>query len=114
MIVALHVEDDALIARSIARLLSRLGVDVVSHQVSARDAIDVLAAVEVDVIICDGELAEGTHGADVLAYVAAHRPHLLSRFIFLSSHDLSSFGVRSLIKPCAPALVAAAVKEALS
>lgn len=75
------------------------------HQVllagSVGEAIRILADQEVDAVGCDYHLGAGS-GADVVAWIRAHRPNLLARTIIISGDEAPSVdgdGVLLLYKP---------------
>lgn len=97
----LLVEDDPLVCDALAQLLRCDGyqVDVVTNGVLA---LAQLAARDYDVIVCDVSLPE-LDGPGVYRGVSAIAPHLLSRFIFITGHDVMA-GEESLAQVTAPLL----------
>ncbi|MFW2388387.1 MAG: response regulator [Polyangiales bacterium] len=77
----LVIDDEPLVGRSIRRALRRHDVKVFS---SGEEAIDCLSSgEEVDVIFCDLMMPE-VSGMEVYERVAAARPELASRFVFMT------------------------------
>ena len=107
MIRILHIEDDAVLARSIARYLARSFPDcVVDGAANAWEARSCLNSERYDAIICDYELADGTTGDDVVAELTDEQ---CQRFIWLTSYDMGS----GLVKPCRPSELRDAINRVL-
>jgi CheY-like chemotaxis protein len=79
----LLVEDDPLQLSWMKALLSELGFQITSVE-SHRAALARLADNEYDVILSDWYMADGS-GADLYAWLARHRPHLVARCVFMSA-----------------------------
>ena len=81
--LALVIENDAGTRKLLNVLLTRVGMDV-DLIPSGDDAFTVLQHVPYDVLVID-LLLPGKSGMELLAWLSAERPHLLSRSIVLSS-----------------------------
>lgn len=115
MIHVLYIEDNELLARSTLRFFRRCYPDaVVSHVDRDDDAIACLQSVQFDLVLSDYDLGGGGSGGDVLAWIEQHQPHLMTRFIFLSSNvACAGRGVPWLEKPCSLSSLAAAIDSVL-
>ena len=103
----LHVEDEQIVARSIAIVLRRDGYEVVSVA-SAELAIEQLQAHRFDAVLSDFNLAGPGSGADVL-WFAGPLP-----FVFLTGDDRADhYGVTRLDKPSSLAAIRDALDQAL-
>ncbi|MBM4361203.1 MAG: response regulator [Deltaproteobacteria bacterium] len=112
----LLVDDDALVRRSIARLLR--GVEVVSLG-SGREALDHLATdADFDVVLCDVMMPDIT-GVELREHLADAYPSLVSRFAFITggafspetAAELRRSGAPILQKPVEPAELRRKVDE---
>lgn len=112
--VLLYVEDDALLAAATARLLRRSFPT--ATLIMAADSTSAIASLELGTVthvLCDFDLANGTRGDEVLAWVHANAPALLGRFTFLSANDATAeLHGRCISKPCAPSQIRAALEAA--
>ena len=81
--LALVIENDAGTRKLLDVLLSRLGLDV-DLVPTGSDASVILQHVEYDVLLID-LLLPGKSGMELLEWLAAHRPHQLSRVVVISS-----------------------------
>jgi CheY-like chemotaxis protein len=79
----LLVEDDPLQLSWMKTLLGELGFQITSVE-SHRAALARLANEDYDVILSDWYMADGS-GADLYAWLARNRPHLVSRCVFMSA-----------------------------
>lgn len=79
----LLIEDDPLQMSWMKSLLGELGFRITSVE-SQRAALAGLADRDYDVILSDWYMADGS-GADLYAWLARHRPHLVSRCVFMSA-----------------------------
>lgn len=78
----LVVDDDALVARTLARQLSGHSVDVVSSGHAALERLAVAGA-EYDLVLCDLMMPDMT-GMDVYELARQRHPELAERFVFIS------------------------------
>lgn len=115
MIHVLYIEDNELLARSTLRFFRRCYPDAVVSHVDRDDvAVACLQAVQFDVVLSDFNLSGGGNGGNVLAWIEQHQPHLMTRFIFLSSNAAcAARGVPWLEKPCSIASLVAAIDDVL-
>lgn len=115
MIHVLYIEDDEVLARSTLRFFRRYFPDaVVSRVDSSAAAVACLQSVQFDVVLSDFDLGAGGSGGSVLAWIEQNQPHLLTRFLFLSSNvACAGRGVPWLEKPCSLAVLAAAITDVL-
>lgn len=81
--LALVIENDAGTRKLLDVLLSRLGLDV-DLVPTGSDASVILQHVEYDVLLID-LLLPGRSGTQLLEWLAAERPHMLSRAVVISS-----------------------------
>lgn len=101
----LVIDDDVLVARTLARQLSDHSVEVVS---SGREALTRLSSsgADFDLVLCDLMMPEVT-GMDVYEQVERNLPHLAPRFVFISGggvtersrHFIERHAERVLPKP---------------
>jgi signal transduction histidine kinase/CheY-like chemotaxis protein len=99
----LIVDDEVGIARGLARLLRRDGHHVDTAD-NGRQALAMLQAQEYDLILCDLRMPD-LDGPGLYRAIAAHQPHLLPRFIFLTGDTLSPDASTFLEQAGAPRLV---------
>lgn len=116
MIHVLYIEDNDLLARSTLRFLRRHYPDAVVSHVDRDDAaVACLQAVQFDVVLSDYDLGPGGSGGNVLAWIEQYQPHLMTRFLFLSSDpSCAGRGVPWLEKPCSLASLVAAIDAVLA
>lgn len=94
-VVRVMLVDDHAIARAGIRLMLETAGDiaVVCEAASVAEAIDVLAACSVDVLIVDISMP-GRSGLDLLRTVRAQQPHVA--VLMLSTHPEETYAVRAL------------------
>jgi CheY-like chemotaxis protein len=111
---ALVIDDDLFVARSLQRILSP--PHDVSIAISAVEALRLLANESFDAVFCD-VMMPGTSGLDVYDAVAAYKPDLARRFVFITGGAFSSDTHARLAASGRPCLVkpfeAAQVREIL-
>jgi CheY-like chemotaxis protein len=111
----LVIDDEPLVARSLARLLSAHDVTVLT---SAKDALARAAAGERwDVVLCDLMMPQ-MDGMELERRLAAEAPDVVPRIVYLTggafterSQEFLASGRTHLEKPVAPALLRAKVAE---
>ncbi len=116
MIRILLVEDEPTLqvatARAIRRTIPGAHVEVVDTAIAAIAAI---AREMPALIVSDFDLADGSKGGEVLAYITDAAPSLLPRFLFVSGNELvADLHSRVLMKPCATSELAATLREMLA
>jgi CheY-like chemotaxis protein len=115
----LYVEDEADVADATAQALRMFGASV-TVALSSDAALALLDSMVFDVAVCDLRLAEGDSGFEVQRALRERLPDLpaLALSAFGSASDLAATQdagfVRHLVKPLAPAKLAAAIREALA
>ena len=103
------IDDEPLVASSIARLLSRHEVQVFQD---AQAGLQALMTAPVDVVICD-VMMPGMSGVDLHGRVASEKPELLPRMLFVTggvfTEQTDAFlkrpNVRALAKPFTPTAI---------
>ncbi len=107
----LVVDDDPIVARAIVRLL-RSTADA-NALTSAKDAQALLASgADFDVILCDLMMPE-VSGAELHAWISAHRPDLRERVVFLSGGATTDDAQRFLDQCASPCLTKPVPAQAL-
>jgi two-component system, OmpR family, response regulator len=102
----LLVDDEEIFRETLAKLLKRRGLEVTTAP-GGREALDLLAARPVDVVVLDLRMP-GMDGIETLRRIAATRPE--ARVIILTGHGSVEAGVQALgasaydflLKPVAP------------
>lgn len=85
----LIIEDDALVHRALSRLIKRTFRDAdVWVADNGRLAMAYLSE-PYDLIISDYDLSGDITGGDVLAWLRAHHPEMVARFLFLTSNPIA-------------------------
>lgn len=86
----LLIEDDPPLLDAMAAHLHDNGYTVTAMD-SGNQAIEVLEVREVDVIVCDWHMHDGS-GADVYRWLLKNKPHLAARVVFLAEADQDDTG----------------------
>ncbi len=116
--VVLLVDDDINILRSLARLLRNQPYRLYTAS-SGEEALLILKSRDVDVVVTDEQMP-GMRGGDLLAWIAANRPEIVS--IVLTGRPTVDDAIRAInegavyqyfTKPCNPARLATAILKAL-
>jgi DNA-binding NarL/FixJ family response regulator len=114
----LLVDDERAITAGLELVLRREPYDIVCAH-SAKEALSVLGGRRVDVIVCDEHMPE-MNGIELLAIVAARFAWTASILLTGGATlDIASRAInegrvcRFLTKPCAPALIRAAISDAV-
>jgi two-component system NtrC family sensor kinase len=102
----LVIEDEPAVAHYVRAVLERGGYTVVSSE-SGADGLRQLASSDFLGVVSDMRTPGGVDGADVYAWIAANRPHLASRLVFITGDianeetaaTLSQTGVPCVEKP---------------
>lgn len=93
----LHVEDDLLVQKAVARLLRPNRITSVA---SVTDAIVCLGAVQFGVVITDYNLVGPQTGGDLIRWIKLHLPHMGPRTILFSGNpDAAQCCARVVLKP---------------
>lgn len=87
------VVDDEAPQRDLCRDALELSGYQVLTAAGGKEALEVLAAQEVDVIVCDIQMPH--NGVRVYEYMLAHRPDLRGRFIFVTGNPEKKAEVES-------------------
>jgi CheY-like chemotaxis protein len=95
--VALVVDDELELAETLAEMLEGQGWSVVVAG-GGREALDRLAERDVDLVITDLRMPD-LDGADLFAWVRAHRPSLAERVVFLTGDTLGP-GANRFLESC--------------
>ena len=107
----LFVEDEKLICKTYERLFrDKYDMTFVDN---VETAIDLIKEKDFDCIVSDNVLDGQLTGKELYLWVRANKPELISRFVFVSSHDLSSLHTKSLVKPAPLAALRAALSSCI-
>jgi DNA-binding NtrC family response regulator len=99
----LVIEDEASVMAYVRAALERNGYPVVCST-SAVDGLRLLESGEFVGIVSDMRTPGGLNGADVHAWVARHRPELMSRIVFITGDIANEETVTTLRRTGAPCL----------
>jgi CheY-like chemotaxis protein len=97
----LVIEDEPSVMSFVRAALERAGYTVESA-VSGVDALPMLEQGEFLGIVSDMRTPGGVDGADVHAWLTAHRPELVSKLIFITGDIVNEETAQTLIKTGAP------------
>lgn len=112
----LLVEDDPNLQLTTTALVRRIfrhaEVEVVASAAAAIGALTSSAAPHL--VLSDFDLADGSNGGEVLAWITEHRPKLVERFVFLSGNPIvEEIHNRSVMKPYSAADLRAELLRAI-
>lgn len=99
----LVIEDEASVMAYVRAALERNGYPVVCSA-SAVDGLRLLESGQFVGIVSDMRTPGGLNGADVHAWVAKHRPELMSRIVFITGDIANEETVTTLRRTGAPCL----------
>jgi len=99
----LVIEDEASVMAYVRAALERNGYPVVCST-SAIDGLRLLESGQFVGIVSDMRTPGGMNGADVHAWVAKHRPELMSRIVFITGDIANEETVTTLRRTGAPCL----------
>jgi two-component system NtrC family sensor kinase len=98
----LLIEDERGVREFVRSALERSGYQVVTAE-SGADALQLLANGQFQGVVSDMRTPGGVDGAQVHAWIATHRPELVSRMVFITG-DIASEDTAALLKktgaPC--------------
>jgi DNA-binding NtrC family response regulator len=97
----LVIEDEPAVLSFVKAALERAGYGVVAV-VSGADALNVLARDKFLGVVSDMRTPGGVDGADVHAWIAANRPELVSRVIFITGDIVNEETAATLRRTGAP------------
>jgi CheY-like chemotaxis protein len=97
----LVIEDEPSVMSFVRAALERAGYSVESA-VSGVDALPMLEQGEFLGIVSDMRTPGGVDGADVHAWLTAHRPELVSKLIFITGDIVNEETAQTLMKTGAP------------
>jgi DNA-binding NtrC family response regulator len=97
----LVIEDEPAVLSFVKAALERSGYNVVAV-VSGADALAVLAREKFLGVVSDMRTPGGVDGADVHAWIAANRPELVSRVIFITGDIVNEETAATLRRTGAP------------
>ena len=99
----LLIEDEPAVMAFVRSVLERSGYTVVCAE-SGADALDLLASGEFHGVVSDMRTPGGVDGAQVHAWIAAHRPELASRVVFITGDIANEETAATLRRTGAPCL----------
>jgi DNA-binding NtrC family response regulator len=97
----LVIEDEPAVLSFVKAALERSGYNVVAV-VSGAEALAVLAREKFLGVVSDMRTPGGVDGADVHAWIAANRPELVSRVIFITGDIVNEETAATLLRTGAP------------
>jgi DNA-binding NtrC family response regulator len=97
----LLIEDEPAVMAFVRSVLERSGYTVVCAE-SGADALGLLAAGEFHGVISDMRTPGGVDGAQVHAWIAAHRPELASKVVFITGDIANEETAATLRRTGAP------------
>ena len=97
----LVIEDEPAVLSFVKAALERAGYGVVAVG-SGADALNVLAREKFLGVVSDMRTPGGVDGADVHAWIAANRPELVSRVIFITGDIVNEETAATLLRTGAP------------
>lgn len=110
----LYIEDNENLSKALLRLFRvRLPDVVVTHVVTARAAIEIARGIRFHAVLSDFNLADGSLGAEVLAFIKAEQPALAERFVYLSDDSRCKDHKHWLEKPASNMDIVAKLHEVL-
>ncbi len=99
----LVIEDEPAVMEFVRSVLERCGYQVVCAQCGA-DALHLLAAGDFQGVVSDMRTPGGVDGAQVHAWIAAHRPELASKLVFITGDIANEETAATLRRTGAPCL----------
>ena len=99
--MVLVVEDEPSVMAFLRLALERHGYAVASAETGVR-ALEMLSARAYDGVISDMRTPGGVDGADVWAWIAAHRPEMLNKVIFVTGDIVNEETAATLRRTQAP------------
>ena len=99
----LLIEDEPAVMGFVRSALERNGYTVVCAE-SGADALGLLASGEFQGVVSDMRTPGGVDGAQVYAWIAAHRPQLASKLVFITGDIASEETAATLRRTGAPCL----------
>ena len=99
--VVLVVEDEPSVMAFVRTALERNGYSVVGAETGVR-ALELLREQAYDGVISDMRTPGGVDGADVWEWIAAHRPELLAKTIFITGDIVNEETAATLRRTGAP------------
>jgi DNA-binding NtrC family response regulator len=99
----LLIEDEPAVMDFVRSVLERSGYTVVGAE-SGADALGLLASGEFHGVVSDMRTPGGVDGAQVHAWIAAHRPELASRVVFITGDIANEETAATLRRTGAPCL----------
>ncbi len=97
----LIIEDEPSVMSFVKAALERAGYDVATAN-SGVEALPILEAREFLGVVSDMRTPGGVDGADVHAWLADHRPNLVSKLIFITGDIVNEETAQTLAKTGAP------------
>jgi DNA-binding NtrC family response regulator len=97
----LLIEDEPAVMEYVCATLERSGYHVVRAK-SGADGLRLLESGDFMGVVSDMVTPGGVNGADVYAWIAAHRPDLASRLVFITGDIANEKTVETLHKTGAP------------
>ena len=97
----LLIEDEPAVLAFVRSALERNGYNVVCAE-SGADALDLLAGGDFQGVVSDMRTPGGVDGAQVYAWLAAHRPQLASKLVFITGDIANEETAATLRRTGAP------------
>ena len=97
----LIIEDEPSVMSFVKAALERAGYEVATAN-SGADALPILESKEFLGVVSDMRTPGGVDGADVHAWLAEHRPNLVSKLIFITGDIVNEETAQTLAKTGAP------------
>ncbi|HYU48126.1 MAG TPA: response regulator [Terriglobales bacterium] len=97
----LLIEDEPAVMDFVRSVLERTGYKVVCAE-SGADALGLLASGEFHGVVSDMRTPGGVDGAQVYAWIAAHRPELASKLVFITGDIANEETAATLRRTGAP------------
>ena len=97
----LLIEDEPAVMAYVRAVLERNGYQVVTAE-SGADALELLAEGQFHGVISDMRTPGGVDGAQVHAWIAAHRPELAPRLVFITGDIANEETAATLLQTGAP------------
>jgi CheY-like chemotaxis protein len=97
----LLIEDEPAVMTFVKAALERAGYEVVTAS-SGADALPLLEKADFKGVVSDMRTPGGVDGADVHAWLAANRPQLVSKLIFITGDIVNEETAKTLARTGAP------------
>jgi CheY-like chemotaxis protein len=110
----LIIEDEALIARELSRIVSSLGLPIAGMAKNKQEALRIAGSSQPRIILADYQLRNGETGVDVVRSI---REHLDAEVIYITAHPESAIATRDtegdtvIPKPFHPRMVERALER---